>query len=224
MRYLELIQLAVSRLAAARLRAILTMLGVIIGVGSIVALVAVAQGATSGITNRIQSLGTNLLTVQPGSATSGFVRLGAGSATTLTLADAEAIGGLTDVAAVAPQVSTQAVVVAGTKNTTTSIVGTTADYLEVRTYSIWQGSFLTTVATDNALRVAVLGSTTADDLGLGADAVGSDILVGGSPSGSSGSCRPRAPRAAPARTTRCSSPSRPPSAISSPAPRCAPSP
>ncbi len=181
MRYLELVQLAVSRLAAARLRALLTMLGVIIGVGSIVALVSVAQGATSGITDRIQSLGTNLLTVQPGSATSGFVRQGAGSATTLTLADARAIAQLVEIAAVAPSVSTQAVVVAGTKNTTTSIVGTTADYLDVRTYSVWQGSFLTTVANDSSLRVAVLGSTTADDLGLGQDAIGTDILVGGIP-------------------------------------------
>ena len=181
MRYLELVQLALSRLAAARMRAILTMLGVIIGVGSIVALVSVAQGATSGITNRIASLGTNLLTVQPGSSTSGFVRQGAGSATTLTLADAEAIAQLADVAAVAPQVTAQAVVVAGTKNTTTSVVGTTADFLDVRTYSIWQGSFLTGVADDHALRVAVLGSTTADDLGLGKDAIGTDILVGGIP-------------------------------------------
>ena len=181
MRYLELVQLALSRLAAARMRAILTMLGVIIGVGSIVALVSVAQGATSGITDRIASLGTNLLTVQPGSSTSGFVRQGAGSATTLTLADAEAIAELADVAAVAPQVTAQAVVVAGTNNTTTSVVGTTADFLDVRTYSIWQGSFLTGVADDNALRVAVLGSTTADDLGLGKDAIGTDILVGGIP-------------------------------------------
>ncbi len=178
MRYLELVQLAVSRLAAARLRAVLTMLGIIIGVGSIVALVAVAQGATSGITNRIQSLGTNLLTVQPGSATSGFVRQGAGSATTLTLGDAEAIAALAGVAAVAPQVSTQAVVIAGDKNTTTSVVGTTADYLAVRTYEIWQGSFLTEVANQESLRVAVLGSTTADDLGLGKDAIGREILVG----------------------------------------------
>ncbi len=181
MRYLELVQLAVSRLGAARLRAVLTMLGIIIGVGSIVALVAVAQGATSGITSRITSLGTNLLTVQPGSTTSGFVRLGAGTATTLTLADATAIAGLSDVAAVAPEVSTQAVVVAGDKNTTTTIAGTTADFLAVRTYSIWQGSFLTDVAVASKLRVAVLGSTTADDLGLGADAIGSDILVGGIP-------------------------------------------
>ena len=181
MRYLELVQLAVSRLAAARLRAVLTMLGVIIGVGSIVALVSVAQGATSGITDRIENLGTNLLTVQPGSSTSGFVRQGAGSATTLTLGDSEAIASLADVAAVAPQVSAQAVVVAGDKNTTTSVVGTTADYLAVRTYEIWQGSFLTDLANQESLRVAVLGSTTADDLGLDENSVGREILVGGIP-------------------------------------------
>ena len=181
MRYVELVQLAISRLASARLRAVLTMLGVIIGVGSIVALVSVAQGATSGITNRIQGLGTNLLTVQPGSTTSGFVRMGAGTATTLTLGDAIAVAQLSDVAAVAPQVSTQAIVVAGDQNTTTTIAGTTADYLAVRTYEIWQGSFLTDVSVAEELRVAVLGATTADDLGLDASTIGSDILVGGIP-------------------------------------------
>ncbi len=181
MRYLELVQLAVSRLAAARLRAVLTMLGVIIGVGSIVALVSVAQGATSGITNRIQGLGTNLLTVQPGSLTSGFVRMEAGSATTLTLADAAAVDEVAGVAAVAPEVSTQAVVVAGDANTTTTITGTDADYLAVRTFEIWQGSFLTDVAVAEELRVAVLGATTAEDLELDATALGTDILVGGIP-------------------------------------------
>ncbi len=177
----ELVALALSRLGTARLRAVLTMLGIIIGVGSIVALVAVAQGATSGITNRIAGLGTNLLTVNPGSATSGFVRQAAGSATTLTLADASALAQLDGVAAVAPSVSTQAIVVAGTENTTTSIVGTTSTYPQVRAYTMWQGSFLTDVAVQRSLRVAVLGSTTADDLGLGADAVGTDVLVGGIP-------------------------------------------
>jgi putative ABC transport system permease protein len=180
-KYLELVQLAISRLAAARVRAVLTMLGIIIGVGSIVALVAVAQGATSGITNRIQSLGTNLLTVTPGSTTSGFVRQGAGSATTLTLDDAQAITQLSAIAAVAPQASTQAVVVAGDENTTTSVIGTTSDYAAVRTYEVWQGSFLTDVAVAEHLRVAVLGSTTADDLGFDEDAIGTDILVGGIP-------------------------------------------
>jgi putative ABC transport system permease protein len=179
--HLELVQLAIARLAAARLRAVLTMLGVIIGVGSIVALVGVAQGATSGITSRIQGLGTNLLTVQPGSSTSGFVRMGAGSATTLTLADAAAVGEVEGVAAVAPEVSTQAVVVAGDANTTTTITSTTADYLAVRAYEVWQGSFLTEVAVAEELRVAVLGATTADDLELDATAIGNDVLVGGIP-------------------------------------------
>ena len=181
MRYVELVQLAMSRIAASRLRAILTMLGVIIGVGSIVALVSVAQGATSGITSRIQGLGTNLLTVNPGAATQGFVRQGSGSATTLTLDDAQAIAGVTGVAAVAPQVSAQAVVVAGKKNTTTSVVGTTSQYSDIRTYDTWQGSFLTDVANAESLRVAVLGATTADDLGLGAGDIGGDILVNGIP-------------------------------------------
>ncbi len=181
MRYLELVQLAMSRIAAARLRAVLTMLGVIIGVGSIVALVAVAEGATSGITSRIQGLGTNLLTVTPGSTTTGFVRSAAGSATTLTLADATALASVQGVGAMAPEVSGQAIVIAGTKNTTTSIVGTTAAYPTVRAYSMWVGSFLTDASVASSLRVAVLGSTTADDLGLDQGSLGSDILVGGMP-------------------------------------------
>ncbi len=178
---LELIRLALSRLGSSRLRAVLTMLGIIIGVGSIVALVAVAQGATSGITDRIASLGTNLLTVQPGSTTTGFTRNAAGSATTLTLDDATALKGLAGIAAVEPEVSTQRVVIAGTKNTTTTIVGTTPDFPHVRSYSVWVGSFLTQAAVDQHLRVAVLGATTADTLALDQNAIGSDILVAGMP-------------------------------------------
>ena len=113
MNWAELVPLALSRLAAARLRALLTMLGVIIGVGSIVALVSVAQGATSGITNLIEGLGTNLLSISPGASMSGFVRGAGGSGDTLTIDDAEAIAQVEGVAQVAPQVSTMAVVVAG---------------------------------------------------------------------------------------------------------------
>ena len=76
-------------------------------------------------------------------------------------------------AAYAPQVSTQALVVAGTKNTTTSIVGTTAAYASVNAFDIWQGRFLTDASNDYDLREAVLGGTTADDLGLGATSIGS---------------------------------------------------
>jgi putative ABC transport system permease protein len=178
---IELIRLAISRLGTSRLRAVLTMLGVIIGVGSIVALVAVAEGATSGITDRIQGLGTNLLTVTPGATRNGFTRGAAGSATTLTIQDADALAKLTGVAAVEPEVDTQKTVLAGLQNTTTSIIGTTPAFPAVRSYQVWQGSFLNQAAVDQNLRVAVLGATTADDLGLGADAVGSDIEIGGLP-------------------------------------------
>jgi len=177
----DLLQLALGRLGTGKLRTALTMLGVIIGVASVVALVAVGQGATSGISSRLQGLGTNLLTVNAGASFSGSTRGAAGSSTTLKLADAVALRSLAGVEAVAPELSTQKLVVAGTKNTTTTVIGTTADYPTVRAYTIWQGSFLTSASIDAGLRVAVLGATTADDLGLGASAIGTDITVGGLP-------------------------------------------
>ena len=105
MRPVDLVVVALSRLGTGKLRTILTMLGVIIGVASVVALVSVAQGATKGISDRLQSLGTNLLTVNPGfSRTVGSVTRGSfGGATTLTLDDAVAISQLQGVDAIAPE-------------------------------------------------------------------------------------------------------------------------
>jgi len=177
----DLLQLALGRLGTGKLRTALTMLGVIIGVASVVALVAVGQGATSGITNRLAGLGTNLLTVNAGSSVSGFTRGAAGSSTTLTLTDATSLRSLTGVEAVAPELSTQKLVIAGAKNTTTTIIGTTPDYPNVRAYTMWQGSFLTQASLDAGLRVAVLGATTADDLGLGAGSIGTTVAIGGLP-------------------------------------------
>ena len=139
----DLLHLALGRLGTGKLRTALTMLGVIIGVASVVALVAVGQGATSGISNRLAGLGTNLLTVNPGATTTGFTRGAAGSSTTLTLADATALGTLSGVQAVAPQLSTSKLVVAGSLNTTTTVIGTTPGYLTALAYTMWQGSFLT---------------------------------------------------------------------------------
>jgi len=181
MKILELLRLSLSRLRSSRLRTLLTMLGIIIGVASVVALVSVGQGATSGITNRLQSLGTNLLTVNAGATTRNFTRSAVGSATTLTVDDAGAIAALDGIAAVAPESSTQGLIVAGTQNTTTTLLGTTPAYQTVRNYSIWQGTFLTGASVDHGLRVAVLGSTTADDLGLDASAIGKDIRIAGVP-------------------------------------------
>jgi putative ABC transport system permease protein len=170
----ELLRLALSRLRRGRLRAALTMLGIVIGVASVVALVGVGRGTTANITASLNALGTNLLTISP----SGRF----GAATTLTTGDADAIAQIPGVAAVAPELQTSAVVAtSATNTTTTSIVGTSADYAYVRAYSVWQGTFLTSVTTTSDLRAAVLGATVATDLGLGADAVGTTVSIGGLP-------------------------------------------
>ena len=167
----ELLRLSLSRLRTSRLRAALTMLGVIIGVASVVALVGVGQGTTSNITSRLAGLGTNLLTISPTG----------GGDSTLTVGDADAIAALPGIAGVAPEISTNLTVGAGTKTATTAVVGTTPAYPSVRAYTVWQGTFLTDVSTDQDLRVAVLGATTATTLGLGASDIGSQISVGGLP-------------------------------------------
>jgi putative ABC transport system permease protein len=170
----ELLRLALSRLRTSRLRAALTMLGVIIGVASVVALVGVGQGTTTNITDRLASLGTNLLTISPTTQTLD-------GSTSLSLEDAEAIAELDTVAGVAPEVSTSQDVTAGTESTTTTVIGTTTAYAAVRAYDVWQGTFLTDVSVDRELRMAVLGASTADTLGLDADDIGSEISIGGIP-------------------------------------------
>jgi putative ABC transport system permease protein len=170
---IELVRLALSRLRSSRLRAALTMLGVVIGVASVVALVGVGRGTTSDITSRLSALGTNLLTINATGRN--------GANTTLTLDDAKAIGQIPSVAAVAPEAATNGTVEVGVSNTTTSIVGTTADYAHVRAYDVWQGTFLTDTAVELNLRVAVLGATVATNLGLDASAVGTTVWIEGLP-------------------------------------------
>jgi len=168
---LELVRLALSRLRRARVRAALTMLGVVIGVASVVGLVSVGRGTTARITQQLNSLGTNLLTISPSSG-----------GATLTLDDATAIAGLTGLAAVAPEIQTQgAVATSATNTTSTSIVGTSAEYAQVRAYDVWQGTFLSPVEVDRALRSVVLGASVATNLGLGADSVGSNVTIEGIP-------------------------------------------
>jgi putative ABC transport system permease protein len=140
----------------------------------VVALVGVGRGTTANITSSLNALGTNLLTISPSGRN--------GASTTLTTADADAIAGVGGVAAVAPELQTSAVVgTSATNTTTTSIIGTSADYAYVRAYSVWQGAFLSPATTAGSLRVAVLGATVATDLGLGADAIGTTLSVDGLP-------------------------------------------
>jgi putative ABC transport system permease protein len=166
---LELVRLAFSRLRTSRLRAALTMLGVIIGVASVVALVGVGQGTTSNITSSLAGLGTNLLTINP--AQGG----------TLSLDDVAAVEAIPTIAGVAPELQTTATVAAGDESTDTSVIGTTPAYPKVRAYDVWQGTFLTDVSLEENLRVVVLGATVADDLGLDAGDVGTEISISGLP-------------------------------------------
>jgi putative ABC transport system permease protein len=170
MSLIELVRLAFGRLRTSRLRAALTMLGVIIGVASVVALVGVGQGTTANITSRLAGLGTNLLTINPANGSTG-----------LTLDDVAAIGKLDGVAAVAPELQTSATVAVGTKNTSTSVIGTNSSYAFVRAYDVWQGTFLNDASDESNLRTVVLGATVADNLGLDASAVGTQVTINGLP-------------------------------------------
>jgi putative ABC transport system permease protein len=177
----DLLHLALSRLGTGKMRTALTMLGVIIGVASVVALVSVGEGATAGISSRLQGLGTNLLTVSPGFTRTGATRGAAGSATTLTIADADALGSLSGVQAIAPELTTNKLVLYGSQNETTRLIGTTPGYTTVFAYDMWAGSFLNEASVDNNLRVAVIGATTADNLGLTETSIGQTIYIGGLP-------------------------------------------
>ncbi|HET7408121.1 MAG TPA: ABC transporter permease [Mycobacteriales bacterium] len=183
MSYLEALRLALRRLRSNRLRTALTALGVIIGVGALVALLAVGQGTKQQLTSRIASLGTNLLNVSAGASFSGGVRGAAGSASTLTVDDADALARLPGVAAVAPEMQVgDVLVVDGRSNTTTSMTGTTAAEAKVRNYAVQAGTFLTAIDVTKGLRVAVLGPSTVTTLGSTPDEiVGSTIDIDGIP-------------------------------------------
>ena len=175
----DLFQETSLALTANKARSGLTMLGIIIGIASVIAMVALGQGAQQSVEDRIQSIGSNLITVMPGSATaSGGVSGGFGSASTLTYDDALAIKESTLVEATAPEVSSRYQVVVQGANTNTSITGTTPDYLTVRNVTISEGSFLTEQHLNQLSKVAVLGPDTVTDLfGENASPVGSTIRI-----------------------------------------------
>lgn len=168
-------------LSSNKVRSGLTMLGIIIGISSVIAMVAIGQGAAGSIESSIQSLGSNLIIVMPG-AQRGFgyqASQGRGSAQTLTEEDATAIGKeIATVKAVAPELSSRYQVTAKGTNTNTSVIGTTSDYGEVRNVSIAEGAFISEQNISGMAKIAVLGPTTRDDLfGDGADAVGQTVRI-----------------------------------------------
>jgi putative ABC transport system permease protein len=176
------VRIALRALRVHKLRSLLTMLGIIIGVGAVVAMVSVGQGASMQITQRIASLGSNVLQVFPGSSSSGGVRGGAGSMSSLTLDDARAIApACPDVAAVAPIVSRGAQIVYGNQNWATSVTGTSPEYLEVRSWEIAQGDMFTEDDVNAGTKVCVLGQTVVDNLFPDEDPVGAILRIGNVP-------------------------------------------
>ena len=134
------LKIAVRALKANKMRSALTMLGVIIGVGAVIAMLAIGTGASQRISKQIQSIGSNLLIILPGSTTSGGVRMGAGTQPTLTLRDADAIKKeCLAVAAVAPILNGVAQIVYGHTNWSTAVQGSTPDILAVRDWPVQSG-------------------------------------------------------------------------------------
>lgn len=179
----ESILIAFDGLKANKLRSILTMLGIIIGVGAVIAMVAIGIGMQQKVENSIAGLGSNLLIVMPGAnSPSGGVRLAAGSNITLTPQDAQAITReIPGVGAVAPAVSRQLQLVYGNQNWLTSVQGTTPDFLTVRNWNVSSGAFFTSRDLDSRSRVAVIGQTVATNLFGDINPIGQTIRVNKAP-------------------------------------------
>ncbi|MDR3583199.1 MAG: ABC transporter permease [Candidatus Pacebacteria bacterium] len=174
----DLFKETIWSLTGNKVRSALTMLGIIIGIASVIAMVAIGQGAQNSIAQNIQSLGSNLIIVMPGSQQGGGISQGRGSAQTLTREDATALGTLPDVQAVAPEISRRYQVTAGGNNTNTQVDGSLPSYMQVRNVQIDLGSFFTDQQVQSGAKVAVLGPTARDDL-FGADAnpVGASVHI-----------------------------------------------
>jgi putative ABC transport system permease protein len=176
----ESIRLALRGLAANKMRSVLTMLGIVIGVGAVIALLSIGQGVQKAVTEQIQGIGSNLILVVPGSLTQGGASFGLGSLASLTLEDAEAIAdpvNCPDCVAVAPQLSRSAQIIYRNRNTSTNVVGTTPDHTFVRKFTVQEGNFFDEQELSSSSRVAVLGGRLAIDLFDAQSPIGQAIRI-----------------------------------------------
>ncbi len=183
MDYLELFLGSIGTLTLNKTRTGLAILGIVIGIGSVIALVSLGQISQQAIQSQIQSLGSNLLTVRPGSISQSGVRGAAGGRTTLTLDDANAISSspqITTISRVSPELEQRTQVTTGGNNTNTGIVGIVPVYAQVHNVTIASGNFITQTDVDNMTKVAVLGPQVVTDLfGESANPIGQSIRVKG---------------------------------------------
>jgi putative ABC transport system permease protein len=174
----ETLRTAFVATAANKLRAALTILGILVGVAAVIGMVSVGEGASASISNTLAGLGTNLVLVSPGGVSAGIVRGAGGGATTLTLDDVTALqegGAVPDAAAIEPELTGRAQVIVGGSNTNTSVTGTTPAYQTVRNWTVADGAFFTDGDVSSNAAVAVIGATTATDLFNGGEPVGQYI-------------------------------------------------
>ncbi|GFO63316.1 ABC transporter permease [Geomonas paludis] len=170
--------IALRALRVNKMRALLTMLGIIIGIAAVIAMVAIGSGASKMISDQISSIGSNLLLVLPGSVTSGGMRSGSGGTQTLTYDDARAIKAeCPSVAAVAPNVRGSGQVVYGNQNWSTVVYGVTPEMVDVRDWTIVAGRNLTQSDVDGATKNCLIGQTVADNLFGGTDPVTKIIRI-----------------------------------------------
>jgi putative ABC transport system permease protein len=173
---------AVRALQRHPMRTFLTALGIIIGVGAVITMVGLGQGARHEVEEQVNRLGQNVVLVFPGSRQLGGVSIGGGQANTLTIEDALAIRDeIPEVVAASPEVRSQRVVVYGNQNWFTRIYGQSADYLQIRQWPMESGAMFTEEDVDRAALVAVVGQTIVEELFEGADPIGETIRVRGLP-------------------------------------------
>ncbi|HSS18747.1 MAG TPA: ABC transporter permease [Pyrinomonadaceae bacterium] len=184
MNLMMIIRVAFRALVRNKMRAVLTMLGIIIGVGAVIAMVSIGQGAQASVQAQIESIGTNLLFVSAGAQNVGGVRSGAGDSgtNTLTVEDLEAIKReVPSVSMVTPAVNARSQLVAGNMNWNTSVQGVSEQYPDIRKWTVQSGSFFTDADVRTAARVIVIGQTIADNMFPGQDAVGQTLRVANLP-------------------------------------------
>ena len=174
-------RLAMRALLRNKVRSLLTMLGIVIGVAAVIVTVAIGSGARTSVQKSINALGSNLIVVQPGSTTSTGARGGFGTASTLTPQDGLAVAQLDGVAAVSPLVTIRAQAVAGNNNWQTTITGVSPSYTYIRSWNLASGTFFTQLDINSAAKVAVLGQTDVQQLFGGANPIGQTIIVKGVP-------------------------------------------
>ncbi|CUH96872.1 putative membrane protein [Propionispora sp. 2/2-37] len=178
----ESIAIALRALLTNKLRSVLTMLGIIIGVGAVIAMVSIGMGVREKVQSSIASLGSNMLIITPGAASSQGVRSASGSSTTLLLVDAEYIKKTVQgIDYVVPSVSKSYQIIAGNQNWTTSVQGITPEYMAIRSLNVGSGSFITQQHINSRNRVAVLGSTVAANLFGETNPVGQNIRINNTP-------------------------------------------